>query len=97
MCDSPSVVKSAITLGHNPQMRKSPDLCFDKESEGYLLSPMPPHGLVLDSCLRGASQILSIKRRIYLSIGPLCLNFNTYGKFTLPIPQIYPKLVGVWP
>ena len=35
-------------------MRKSPDLHFDKESEGYLLSPMPPRGLVLDSLLRGA-------------------------------------------
>ena len=37
------------------QMRKSHDLHFDKESKGCLLSPMPPHGLVLDSRLRGAS------------------------------------------
>ena len=76
-------------------MRKNLHLYFDKELEGYLLSPMPPRGLMLDFRLREASQILSIKRRIYLSIGPLCLNLNTYGEFTLPIPQVYPNLVGV--
>ena len=84
-----------LCLGQNPQMRKNLGLRFDKESEGYLLSPMPPRGLVLNSRLRGASQILSIKRRIYLSIGPLCLNLSTYGEFTLSIPQVQPKLVDV--
>ena len=78
-------------------MRKSPNLHFDKESEGYLLSPMPPRGLMLNSLLRGASQIQLIKSRIYLKKGPLHLNFKTYGKFTLPIPQVYLKLVGERP
>ena len=31
-----------------------PDLRFDKELEGYLLSPMPPHGLMLESCFPDA-------------------------------------------
>ena len=78
-------------------MRKSPDLRFDKELEGYLLSPMSPCGLVLNVLLRGDSQMQLIKTRIYLKNGPLHLNFKTYGKFTLPIPQAYPKLVGEWP
>ena len=78
-------------------MRKIPDLHFDKESEGYLLSPIPPRGLVLESLLRGASQIQLIKSRIYLKKGPLRMNFKSYGKFTLPIPQVYPKLVGERP
>ena len=36
-----------LCLEQNPLMRKSPNLHFDKESEGYLLSPMPPRSLVL--------------------------------------------------
>ena len=78
-------------------MRENLGLCFDKESEGYLLSLMSPRGLVLNSRLRGASQMLSTQRRICLSIGQLHLNLSTYGEFTLPNPQVYPKLVGVWP
>ena len=86
-----------LCLGQNPQMCKNLGLRFDKESEGYLLSPMPPRSLVLNSRLRGASQMLSTQRRIYLLISQLCMNLSTYGEFTLPIPQVYPKLVGVWP
>ena len=69
-------------------MHKSPDLRFDKESKGYLLNPMRPRDLMLESLLRGASQIQSIKSRIYLNKGPLRLNFKTYGQFTLPMPQV---------
>ena len=54
------------------------------------LSPLskPPRGLVLNSRLRGASQIQSIKSRNYLVIGQLRLKFNTCGEFKLPIPQV---------
>ena len=76
-------------------MHKNLGLHFDKESEGYLLSPMPPCGLVVNSHLRGNSQIVSTQRRIYLSLGQLHMNLSTYGDFTLPVPQVYPKLVGV--
>ena len=77
-----------LYLGQNPQMRKNLGLHFDKESKGYLLNPMPPHDLVLNSHLRRASEILSTKRRIYLLIDQLHLNLSTYGDFTLPIPQV---------
>ena len=76
-------------------MRKNLGLLFNKELEGYLLSPSLHAGSCLTPVWEERPKYNQHKKRIYLVIGQLCLKFNTCGDLKLPNPQVYPKLVGV--
>ena len=67
-------------------MHKNLGLHFDKESEGYLLNPMPPCGLMLKSCLRGVSlDAINTKKNL-----PIDWKTTSKFKYLLGVYTSYP-------